>query len=97
MLELAWSSGCFNCHDLDQTVRGPAWRDVAARYRGDTQAFDILRQRVRDGSGGNWGDDRMSPNRRVAVEDIDRLVRWLLTLKPRAGAIPSGAATTESH
>jgi cytochrome c len=97
MIQLAWDSGCFNCHDLDQTVRGPAWRDVAARYRGDPEAFGVLIQRVREGSGGNWGTDRMSPNRRVAVEDIDRLVRWLLALETRSEPAQDGAATTESH
>lgn len=83
MVELAWDSGCFNCHDLDETVRGPAWRDVAERYRADEQAFTMLREKVREGGAGNWGEDRMSPNRRVPVEDIDRLVRWLLTLESR--------------
>jgi cytochrome c len=80
MIELAWDSGCFNCHDLDQTVRGPAWRDVAKRYRGDAEAFARLREKIRDGGSGSWGDDRMSPNRRVPMEDIDRLLAWLLTL-----------------
>jgi cytochrome c len=81
MVELAWNSGCFNCHDLDETVRGPAWRDVAARYRDDEEAFERLRIKVRDGGFGAWGDDRMSPNRRVPMEDIDRLLRWLLILE----------------
>jgi cytochrome c len=80
MVELAWNSGCFNCHDLDDTVRGPAWRAVARRYRDDPTAFERLRVKVREGGGGVWGDDHMSPNRRVPMEDIDRLLRWLLEL-----------------
>lgn len=80
MVELAWKRGCFNCHDLDETVRGPAWRDVAKRYRGDPQAFARLRETVRDGGSGNWGNDSMSANRRVPMDDIDRLVAWLLML-----------------
>ena len=80
MIELAWDSGCFNCHDVDQTVRGPAWRSVAERYRDDSGAFERLRITVRDGGSGNWGEDRMSPNRRVPMEDIDRLLAWLLAL-----------------
>lgn len=80
MVELAWNSGCFNCHDLDKTIRGPAWIDVAERYRNDETAFERLVVTVRDGGSGNWGDDRMSPNRRVPEEDIRKLVGWLLTL-----------------
>ncbi|MDR5892711.1 hypothetical protein QC820_07760, partial [Halomonas mongoliensis] len=37
---------------------------------------------VRDGGSGNWGEERMTPNRRVAEEDIERLVSWLLSLPP---------------
>ncbi|MDR5894245.1 hypothetical protein QC820_15760 [Halomonas mongoliensis] len=45
MIDLAWDSGCFNCHDLDNTLRGPAWRDVAERYRDDDEALaQVLRR-----------------------------------------------------
>ncbi|HRQ58508.1 MAG TPA: c-type cytochrome [Azoarcus taiwanensis] len=81
MVELAWTRGCFNCHDVEQKVRGPAWRDVAARYRGDETAFGRLIVTVRDGGRGNWGNDFMSSNRRVPEEDIKRLVAWLLALE----------------
>ncbi|MGJ7462582.1 c-type cytochrome [Halomonas sp. MA07-2] len=81
-IDLAWDSGCFNCHDLDATLRGPAWRDVAERYRDDDTALKRLVITVRDGGSGNWGDERMTPNRRVAEEDIERLVSWLLSLSP---------------
>lgn len=82
MIDLAWDSGCFNCHDLDKALRGPAWRDVAERYRDDDEALERLVVTVRDGGSGNWGEERMTPNRRVAEEDIERLVSWLLTLPP---------------
>lgn len=80
MVELAWDSGCFNCHDLHARVRGPAWIDVARRYRGDADAFERLVRTVIDGGSGNWGEDAMSPNRRVPEEDVRALVAWLLTL-----------------
>ncbi|WP_416136972.1 c-type cytochrome [Halomonas sp. HK25] len=82
MIDLAWDSGCFNCHDLDDTLRGPAWRDVAERYRDDDEALARLVVTVREGGSGNWGEERMTPNRRVAEEDIERLVSWLLSLPP---------------
>ncbi len=84
MIDLAWESGCFNCHDLDDTLRGPAWRDVAERYRDDDEALERLVVTVREGGSGNWGEERMTPNRRVAEEDIKCLVAWLLEL-PLAG------------
>ncbi len=84
MIELAWKRGCFNCHDVDATVRGPAWRDVAERYRGDASAEGELFVKIRDGSSGHWGDDRMSANRRVPEEEIRALLTWLLALEPAA-------------
>jgi cytochrome c len=81
MVELAWDSGCFNCHDLHERVRGPAWVEVARRYRGDEGAHERLVTKVIEGGGGNWGDDVMSPNRRVPEEDVRALVAWLLTLE----------------
>ncbi|MCA1805547.1 MAG: hypothetical protein LC646_09495 [Xanthomonadaceae bacterium] len=81
MIDLAWKSRCFNCHDVHEEVRGPAWVEVARRYRGDDTAFERLVVTVREGGSGNWGDDRMSPNRRVPEEDIRTLVQWLLTLE----------------
>jgi cytochrome c len=81
MLELAWDSGCFNCHDVHERIRGPAWVEVARRYRGDDDAFERLVETVISGGSGNWGDDTMSPNRRVPEEDIRTLVEWLLALE----------------
>ncbi len=83
MIDLAWDSGCFNCHDLDKTLRGPAWRDVAKRYHdADEAVFERLVAKVRDGGRGNWGDEAMSANRRVPEEDIRTLVDWILRLEP---------------
>jgi cytochrome c len=81
MLRLAWDSGCFNCHDLHEQVRGPAWTAVAERYREDDEALERLVQRVIQGGGGNWGEDVMSPNRRVPEEHVRTLVAWLLNLE----------------
>jgi len=81
MIELAWDSGCFTCHDVDERVRGPAWRDVARRYRDDPEAFERLVATVIAGGGGNWGDDAMTANRRVPEADVRTLVEWLLALE----------------
>ena len=81
LLELAERSRCLTCHDLQEKLRCPPWREVAARYRGDSGAEERLVAKVRDGGSGNWGDEVMSPNRRVGDENIRKLVRWILTLK----------------
>ena len=36
--EFAKKSGCFECHAVDKKVTGPAYKDVANRYKGDEKA-----------------------------------------------------------
>lgn len=81
MLALAEKSRCLNCHEVRETIRGPAWIDVAERYRGQADALEALVLKVRNGGSGVWGDDYMSPNRRVAEEDVRTLVEWILKLE----------------
>jgi cytochrome c len=33
-LDLAKKSGCLACHSVEKKIVGPAWKDVAARYKG---------------------------------------------------------------
>jgi cytochrome c len=81
MLQLADDSRCLGCHDLDQKLRGPAWREVAKRYRGDASVEERLVKKVHEGGGGAWGDDYMSANRRAGLDNIRKLVRWILALE----------------
>ncbi len=81
MLELADASRCLVCHDVDTTVTGPSWRDVAKRYRGNPEAESILVKRVFEGSSGNWGKESMSANKRAGLDNVQTLVRWILTLR----------------
>ncbi len=80
MLELADTSRCLVCHDVNETVRGPAWRDVAQRYRGKPEVEDALVNKVYEGGGGAWGNDTMSANKRAGLDNIRILVRWILAL-----------------
>ena len=81
MLELADKSRCTACHDVREKVTGPAWVDVAKRYRNDAGALERLVVKVRDGGSGAWGTVPMSPNKRVPEENIRKLVSWILSLK----------------
>lgn len=97
--KLARDGGCGTCHTVDHTDKGPgglkpigpAWRDVADRYRGQAGAADELTRIVRAGSNpyashwkGKVSGIAMPPNAVVLNEAQTReLVGWILALKPQ--------------
>ena len=86
MLALARRSGCLACHSVDKKVVGPAWKEVAKRYKGSNEARDRLIAKVSNGGRGNWteivGNVAMPPYfPRVTKEDISRLVDFILSLQ----------------
>ncbi len=73
--------GCAACHAVDKAIVGPAYSQVAAKYRGDKTAAAKLEQKVKAGGSGVWGPVPMPPNSAVPDADIKALVSWILTLK----------------
>ncbi len=73
--------GCAACHAIDKKIVGPAYVDVAAKYKGDAGAAAKLVKKVKDGGSGVWGPVPMPPNATVSDADIKNLVDWILTLK----------------
>jgi cytochrome c5 len=73
--------GCVACHAIDKKVVGPAYQDVAAKYKGDAGALAKLTQKVKAGGTGVWGAVPMPPNSWVPDSDITALVTWILSLK----------------
>jgi len=81
--ELALNNGCFTCHAIDRKVIGPAWRDVAAKYRGDANAEDRLVRKVSAGGKGVWGNEMAMPPFAPYMKEVDirTLVKYVLSLK----------------
>lgn len=78
---LAQKSGCLACHSLDKKVLGPAYKDVAAKYKGDKGAEAKLVEKVKKGGSGVWGNIPMPANSpQVKDEDIKTMVHWILSL-----------------
>ena len=48
---LAKSSGCLNCHDVAAKKIGPAFKDVAAKYKGKKGAEGELVAKIKEGKG----------------------------------------------
>ena len=78
--ELAKSNNCLLCHSVDNKVVGPAFKDIAAKYKGVDGAAEALASKVKNGTSGTWGNVAMPPNSGVSDEDIQTLVKWILSL-----------------
>ena len=79
--ELAKKYNCLACHSVDKKVVGPAYKDVAAKYRNDKTAEAKLIEKVKKGGSGVWGQIPMPPNSSVPDADVKKLVDWVLSLK----------------
>ncbi|MFA7665129.1 MAG: c-type cytochrome [Burkholderiaceae bacterium] len=75
---LAAQANCMACHGVDRASVGPAFRQVADRYRGTPGALALLSGRVKNGVQGVWGQIPMPANATVPEEDIHRIVGWIL-------------------
>ena len=67
---LAKSSGCLNCHDVATKKVGPAFKDVAAKYKGKSDAQAKLVEELSTGKG--------HPAVKASKDDVTKLVSWVL-------------------
>ena len=85
---IAKEASCTACHRVDQRHIGPSFQDIAARYKGNPKAIDLLSDRVRSGSVGNWGQIPKPANRSISESDARTVVSWILgantAAQPRA-------------
>lgn len=81
MHPLAKKHLCMSCHTMDKKLVGPAYVDVAKKYKGDAGAAAKLEAKVAKGGSGVWGTMPMPPNSpKVPEADIKELVKWILSL-----------------
>ena len=79
-LQLAQKNNCLSCHSVDKKVVGPAYKDVAKKYKGQAGAEAKLVAKVKAGGSGVWGPVPMPPNTQVKDADVKTLVKWILSL-----------------
>ena len=78
---LATAKNCMACHAVDKKVLGPAYKDVAAKYKDDKGAVAKLTEKVLKGGSGVWGPIPMPANAQVNEAEAKKLVTWILSLK----------------
>lgn len=75
---LLTANNCLACHGIDQKIVGPAYHDVAAKYRGDSEAVAKLKKSILSGSSGKWGPIPMPPNTGVTEVQAAALAAFIL-------------------
>lgn len=67
----AKADGCLNCHDVNTKKIGPAFKDVAAKYKGQADAEAKLVDKITSGSG--------HPKTKASADDAKGIVKWVLS------------------
>jgi len=76
---LAKAKNCLTCHNAAVKIVGPAYKDVAAKYKGDAGAAAKLAAKIKAGGKGVWGEVPMPPNN-VTDEEAAKLAKWVLSM-----------------
>jgi len=80
---LARQNNCFKCHGVDKKKDGPAWRDVAAKYKGKPDAEEKLIYHVTSGEKVKFPDGHEEDHKVIKTKDMNEirnLVQWILSL-----------------
>jgi len=80
-LALATSKNCMSCHAVDRKILGPAFKDVAAKYKDNKGAADMLATKIMKGGSGVWGPVPMPANAQVNEAEAKKLAAWVLSQK----------------
>lgn len=73
-------AGCMACHAKDKKVLGPAFKDIAVKYKGQDVVATLM-QKVRTGGKGVYGPIPMPPSGPDKIADADLKAAIELILK----------------
>ena len=76
--DLIVKNGCGGCHKLDKKIFGPGFKEIAAKYKGDAAAPDILLASIKKGSTGKWSNNRAMPPQEAPDADVKEIITWIL-------------------
>ncbi len=79
---LLTKGACLGCHAVDKKVVGPAFSEVAAKYKGDAGAADRLATKIKQGGSGVWGPVPMPPAAALDAAEAKTLATWVLAGAP---------------
>ena len=78
--EVMTKAGCMACHAVDKKIVGPAFKDIALKYKGQDVTAKLM-DKVRKGGSGTFGPVPMAPNGADKIGDADLKAAVELILK----------------
>jgi cytochrome c551/c552 len=74
------SLDCKACHSEQEKSIGPAYIEVAKRYKGDRTALNTLASKLISGGSGVWGETVMPAHADMKESDAKTIISWVLSL-----------------
>jgi cytochrome c len=78
--DLLTRNACTACHATNNRVVGPAFIEVAEKYRSRSDAIEVLTRKIRSGGTGTWGPASMPPQPALKDDELATLARWILSV-----------------
>jgi len=76
--KIALKNGCLGCHKIDKKVVGPAFKDIAKKYKDSNTK---IKDSIKNGSNGKWDNSNgaMMPSfKNIPDKELEILSRWIL-------------------
>jgi cytochrome c len=80
-VELAEKHACLNCHQVDKKMVGPAFKEIAAKYKTRADANAYLADKLAKGSSGVWGQVPMPGMPQIPAGDVKAILDWMRQLQ----------------
>jgi cytochrome c len=74
-------SDCIGCHQKEDKIIGPSYKEIAAKYPATDENIALLASKIIKGGKGVWGPIAMTPHTKITEDDAKTMVKYILSLK----------------
>jgi cytochrome c len=81
---VAKQNACLGCHNINKKIVGPSFQAIAQKYKNDSGAQILLKNKIAKGGSGSWGVVPMPANSKLSDADLSLLTSWILRGAPES-------------
>jgi cytochrome c len=80
--QLARQQNCLKCHGIDKKKDGPAFKEVAAKFKGKADAEERLYKHITTGEKAKFSDGHEEEHKIIKAKEPEarNLIQWILSL-----------------